>query len=139
MGGENKVQCSKRLAPITSGEKTTIAKAINTHLSRKKNTELASRARDKVRMQIFNNNHVLVAIDVATATAADLKLDSGLRRVAESQTHHGTSGAQAMATTRESPREEFVLRNSMSLHPEPTICSSSPDYLPETLNHQNRY
>ena len=100
-------------------KKTTIAKAINTHLS-KKHTELTSRARDKVRMEIFNKNHVLVANDVATATVMDLKLDSEVyEEVAEYQSHHGTSTAQATATTQEFSRDEFVLRNSMIHHPEP--------------------
>ena len=71
-------------------------------------------------MEIFNKNHVLVANDVATATVMDLKLDSEVyEEVAEYQSHHGTSKAQAAATTQEFSRDEFVLRNSMILHHEP--------------------
>ena len=92
LGSDKKVQCSKCLVHIQAGQKTTIAKAINTHLS-KKHRELSSRARDRVRMAIFNNNHVLVANDVGTATVTDLKLDSEVyEEVAEFQTSRNLKG-----------------------------------------------
>ena len=52
-------------------------------------------------MQIFNNNHVLVAKGVVHATNTDLKLDSEVyEEVAESQSHHGTSRAEMTETRR---------------------------------------
>ena len=119
VNASHKTSCPKCLCRITATEKTTMAKAIGTHLS-KHHRNLSSRKRDKIRRKIFRHNYVLVAKDVRTAVATGLKLDSKTYdKVAKSCKEHGTSRAQATASTREESREEHVLRNSAQLHPEP--------------------
>ena len=119
VNAEKRVKCAICNAVITATEQTTIAKSIATHLS-KKHRKLSSRKRDKVRRRIFNENHVLTATDVATAVKTGLKLDSRTYdKVAKSRVKHGSSKAQAEAPTPEQSREEFVLRNSVSVHPRP--------------------
>ena len=116
---EKRVKCSDCSAMITATDKTTIAKAVNTHLS-KKHGQLSSRARDRIRRAIFRKNHVLVANNVSTAVATGLPLDSGSHQeVSEYRQQHGTSKVQATAPAREESGEAFVLRNSFALHPDP--------------------
>ena len=116
---DKRVKCSDCSATITATQRTSIAKAVNTHLC-KKHRQLSSRARYKIPREIFRRNHVLVATNVSTAVATGLPLDSGSHQeVAEYRNRHGTSKAQATAPTREESREAFVLRISFALHPDP--------------------
>ena len=119
VSAESRTTCPICEAKITATGKTTMAKSIGTHIS-KKHRDLSSRKRQKLRHKVFRHNYVLVASTIQTAVAAGLKLDcEAYDKVAKSRKRHGTSRAQATAPSREESREEHLLRSSTQLHPEP--------------------
>ena len=116
---ERRATCPKCKKTIKAAAKTTMARAIATHLC-KQHRDLSSRKRDKIRRKMFNKRYVLTAKDVPTAVVTGLKVDSeAFQELQQSQESHGSSRAQATAPSRAESREEYLLRNSVRVHPEP--------------------
>ena len=109
--------CSKKVT--ASQREVSVAKAFARHLN-KEHKGMTSRDRLLARRRSFNDSHFLVAKTVAVAVSTGLSLEAeAYKAMKEELKCHGSSYAQATASTADEAREEHLLRNSLRVHPEP--------------------